>query len=111
MSQESGKMEEGRIVVPAQILDEVGFEDGQELSVYVSDGRLIMEPASRRRGKRVTADQLLAHEIAQSFPTMEEILVFMAAVIDVKNRIAPEDTEKARAMGAEIEKILLRSRD
>lgn len=43
MSQESGKMDEGRIVVPDALLDEVGFSDGQELMAYAVDGRLILE--------------------------------------------------------------------
>lgn len=38
-------------------------------------------------------------------------MVFMAAVVDVKNHITPGDTEKAQEIGAEIEKILLRFRD
>lgn len=98
-----GKMEAGRIIVSDDLLEAAGFEDGQQLRIYAAEGRLVMEPASEDQAPP-TADQLLAHEIADSFSTLEEILVFMSAVVDVKNRISPGDAEKAKQIGAEIEK-------
>ena len=46
------------MTVPASIRDAMELSEGQRLSVVVDDGKMVLEPAKRR--KRYTLDELLA---------------------------------------------------
>lgn len=105
---------ENRISIPLELLEELEVENGQQLHLSVTEGILHVCPAEARpdpaSGAAMTPDQEMAHFIADSFTSLEEMVALMAAVCDVKGRVRNGDPEKIRQVGQQLEAIVMRAR-
>lgn len=102
------------ISIPLELLRELEVEDGQQLHLSVQEGVLHVCPAEVRpepASPGMTADQEMAHYIADSFTRLEEMVALMAAVCDIKGRVRSSDPEKIQRISAQLEEIVERARE
>ena len=105
---------ENQISIPIELLAELEVESGQKLHLSVSDGILQVCPAEARpepASRTLTADQEMAHYIADSFTRLEEMVAMMAAVCDVKGRARHGDPQRVQQLGQKLEEIVERARE
>ncbi|MBD5559451.1 MAG: hypothetical protein HDQ87_03695 [Clostridia bacterium] len=105
---------ENRISIPAELLEALEVEDGQQLHLSVQDGVLHACPPHKAAAKPAaqrTPDQDMAHFIADSFTKLEEMVALMAAVCDVKGRVKNADPKRTQEIAKQLEEIVLRARE
>jgi AbrB family looped-hinge helix DNA binding protein len=60
---------QGRVVIPADLREEIGLQPGDKLSAQVEDGRLVLEPRAealtrvQRRFRHASGDRKLVDEL------------------------------------------------